>query len=304
MPAARSPDSAVTIDLTLIVPALYWFLLVRGRGWPVVTVLPVFLGSFLFASLILPPDRQATLHLIKYLAVAAELGLIGVLIHRTVRAVSHARGLAGRDMLDRVRAAVRGIMPYGRAADLVASEVAVIAYALLSWRMAPIRNGNAFTYHRKSGYGALVGALLLAIAVEIIPVHVLLSQWSGGVAWIASGLAVYGGIWLVGDLRAMQLRPITIEEDRLVVRFGLRWSMSVPLDRIEAVRFLGRSVVRDSVDLRVVLPGEQRLSIQLASHVDAVGFYGLRRRVRSCELGVDDPAGLRAILESHVHRQG
>jgi hypothetical protein len=147
-------------------------------------------------------------------------------------------------------------MPHGRAADLVVSEVAVIAYAVFSWRMAPIRNGNAFTYSRKSGYGALVGALLLAIAVETIPVQVLLSQWSGAAACIASGLAVYGGIWLVGDLRA------------------------------------------------IVSPGAQRLSIQLASHVDAVGFYGLRRRVRSFELGVDDPAGLRAILESHRHRQG
>ncbi|MGH7553278.1 MAG: hypothetical protein ACREMQ_09675 [Longimicrobiales bacterium] len=73
----RALEIAVTVDLTLFSPAMYWLLLVRGRGWPLLSVLPVFLASLVVASLLFPVGRQDTLRFIKYLAAPAELTLLG-----------------------------------------------------------------------------------------------------------------------------------------------------------------------------------------------------------------------------------
>ena len=48
----------------------------------------------------------------------------------------------------------------------------------------PAEPGPAvFSYHRKSGYGALLGALLLVFAFETLGVHFLLQRWSPAAAW-------------------------------------------------------------------------------------------------------------------------
>ncbi|MGH7542029.1 MAG: hypothetical protein ACRELC_13630, partial [Gemmatimonadota bacterium] len=268
-------EIGVTLDLTVFVPVLYWLVLVRGRGWPLASVLPVFLASLLLASFMLPAGRHGTLDVIKYLAAAAELALVGVLVHRTARAIRYGRATRNGDALERARSAVRDALGDSRAADVIAFEAAMLWYALFSWRMRSraAAEPRSFTYHEKTGYGALVVALLLGIAVEVIAIHALLARWSVSVAWIATALSLYGILWIIGDLRAVQLRPIVLEADRLVVRFGLRWSLDVPLRQIEAVRLIGGSVVQDRVDLRMALPGSRRVSILLETPVVASGIY-------------------------------
>ncbi|MGH7553279.1 MAG: hypothetical protein ACREMQ_09680 [Longimicrobiales bacterium] len=205
---------------------------------------------------------------------------------------------AGDDVKEGIRSAVRAAVPSGRAAEIIAFEVAVMWYALLWWRArsATGEGAGSFTYHRKTGYGAVVAALLLALAVEITPIHALLARWSATFAWIVTALSLYGVLWLIGDLRAIQLRPIVLRSDRLIVRFGLRWTLTVPLRQIESVRLIGGAIVHDRMDLRLALPGARRLSILLKEPVEASGVYGLRRRVQAFELGVDDPERLLKTL--------
>ena len=45
---------ALTLDLTLLVPLLYYLFIVRWRGWPPVTILPVFVGSVVLAGRLIP----------------------------------------------------------------------------------------------------------------------------------------------------------------------------------------------------------------------------------------------------------
>jgi hypothetical protein len=294
-------EVAVTLDLTLFIPALYWLILVRGRGWPLLSILPVFLASLGLASLILPEGRQASLQIIKYLAAPAELALVSVLVHRATRAVRLGRAHESHDVLERVRAAVHDVIASGKAAEIVAFETAVLWYALFSWRTAtPASDPRSFTYHKKTGYGAVVAAILLAMAVELIPIHMLLAHWSAPLAWIVTALSLYGALWLIGDCRALLLRPITLQGDQLVIRFGLRWNLSIPLAAVEGVEARRGSLKRNPVDLRLALPGSRVIAIRLREPLDALGPYGMHRTVQTLELGVDDPDHLTAALTSSV----
>ena len=61
--AAPGPIAAgLTVDLVVLVPALYYAVMIRGRGWPVITLAPVFLLSFGAASLAVPAEYHALLN--------------------------------------------------------------------------------------------------------------------------------------------------------------------------------------------------------------------------------------------------
>jgi hypothetical protein len=301
----RTLEVAVTLDLTLFVPALYWFLLVRHRSWPAYSLLPVFLVCLVLAAMMLPAGRQSTLRFIRYLAAPAELALLIVLIRRATRAVRAARAQRSSDVLERIRTSVATAIPEPHAAQIIAFETAVFWYAFFSWRIRPPATGDAadFSYHRKTGYGAVVVALLLAIAAEIVPIHATLARANGTLAWVVTALSLYGAVWLISDFRAIRLRPIRLESDRLVIRFGLRWTLSVPLDRIDQTRPIGASANAVPADLRLALPGARRISIQLNQPVVAIGIYGLQRDVMAIELGVDEPDRLLRALTTGPARE-
>jgi hypothetical protein len=292
-------ELAVTLDLTLVVPSLYWYLLVHRNGWPLLSVLPVFLATLLLASLILPADRQAALHVMSYLAVPVELALVVLLVHRAGRAVRVGRTASGTDTYERVRSAAYELVRNRRVADVLAFELGILWYAFLSWRTrsAPAAGGaRPFTHHQNAGYGAVVAVILIALAVEITPIHALIGRWSATAAWVVTGLSLYTAVWLMGDFRAIRLQSTVLDGDRLFVRLGIRWRMMVPRERIEAVRLIGGRVSEEPVDLRVALPGSRRLRLRLDSPVEAVGPWGIKRRVRVFELGLDDPEGLQEAL--------
>lgn len=289
---------AVTLDLTLFIPLLYWLLLVRPNDWPAFSVLPVFLATLILASVIVPQDRQAALHIIDYLAIPVELVLVGLLVRRARLAVRAGRSDPGSDIHERIRAATYELVRHRRAADVIAYEVSVLWYAFLSWRSADEHGAGdaAFTHHRKAAYGPVVVVILIAIAVEIIPIHALLGRWSITAAWVVTGLSLYSAIWLIGDYRAIRLEVTMLDADHLHVRFGIRWRLALPLAGIESVERIGGRVTREAADLRVALPGSRRLMIRLSSPVEAIGPWGLRRKVRVLELGLDDPERLEALI--------
>ncbi|MCH7640164.1 MAG: hypothetical protein IH855_12010, partial [Bacteroidetes bacterium] len=72
--------AAATIDLAVMVPALYFVLLVRRRGWPAVSVVPVFLLSLFAATLLIPEIHHGALDALKLLVPLIELGVLGLIV--------------------------------------------------------------------------------------------------------------------------------------------------------------------------------------------------------------------------------
>ncbi len=294
--------AALTLDLTVMVPLLYYLLLARGKGWPLISMAPVFLLSLATASFIVPATHQDLLDLLKYLVAPAEvllLGYLGLTVARTARRFrDHA---ASDDVIERLRESLYNMLKARLAADMITSEIGLFYYALFSWRARPAdpAKHGAFSYHKKNGYGPVVAGILVAMLMEVTAVHVVLWMWNPALAWVATALGVYGFLWLLGDWRAVCLRPISVEKDALIVRIGLRWTARVPFASIASVRPIeGKPPARKTPGyLEALLLGKPRYLIALNEPIVAQGLYGIRKTITTLGLAVDNTEAFETALK-------
>jgi hypothetical protein len=302
MPRVARPEilaGAVLLDLAVVVPLAYFLLFLRGKKWPVGLV-PVFLLSLVGASLVMPGDYRQFLPRARLLALPAELGLVGYLLWR-VRRVFAGLGAGGAetDVLDRLYQSFCRVLPNRRLASVFAYELGVLYYGLLCWRSRPqTADQHAFSYHRNSGYGALILTLLIVSAVEVVGMHLVVRLWSGTVAWVLSALGAYAALWMAGDYQAVRLRPVVATDDALLVRVGLRWSVSIPYAQIEQVQPRGKESLSKHTRgyLHAALLTDPQMILVLRGPVRARGPYGIEKEVRRVGLAVDEADRLRAVL--------
>ncbi len=310
---ALRPDlisAAVTFDFVVSVPCLYWWFMVRKARWPALSLLPVLVLCLLIASLLLPAERHQFLHPARYLVVFAELGaVVGV----AAKAVGAARAYRSRvragggddDPVELLRFSLRQALHAERVADVVADELALLYYALFSWRqrVLPRADEVAFSYHRESGYGSLLLTLTFVAVLELVGAHLLVAAWRGrGAAWALTALSLYGLVWLLGFYQAVRLRPVTVGADSVLVRAGLRWGIRIPFSQVEGVLqpAPGQPPPRGADYLRAVSLGEPQFIIRLREPLSARGLYGTSRRVRAVGVAVDDPAAFKELLLARV----
>jgi hypothetical protein len=174
-----------SLDVTVVVSALYYCLLVRPgiRSRPSMAI--VALAGLLHATYFFPPVGWMRT-LVAGLCEAALIGLV----------VLHVR---------------RGeALPFPPVVTkILETELTILYYALVSWRAKPIvpADARAFTIYKRVGQADLFAMLPLVSVLEIVPIHLLLNRWSPLAAWIATGLSIYGMIWLTGLARSFALRP-------------------------------------------------------------------------------------------------
>lgn len=297
MPALREPDlvaMGLIFDLLVTVPLAYYLLAVRRGGVPAITLTAVLTASFVGATLVFPGQRALLGRLFEIVSIPAEIGLVAWIGVRTRRALRNATG--EDDLPERLRNVARDVLPLRRAADAIACEMTVLVYALFAWKRRPHTPAEqeAFHYHAKSGYGAIVFALAVITLGEMIPIHILVDRWSPMAAWILTMLSAYGMLWFLADWRATRLRPHLLDEDALRIRTGLRWKVHIPRERIAAVHTKlppGAGPV-----LRAALFGASPLWIELTEPVTAEGPYGIERCTRWIAVSVDDRERFRQAL--------
>lgn len=281
---AAHPDIAawgITFDLTITIPLLYWFFVVRAKKAPVMTLAPVFVVCTLAASALVPRAHQQFLRDLGRFAVPlAELALLGAIVHRlrTRRGENPIRALLGDT----------------RIADVVESELSIVYYAFAGWRQQPAPvEGRAITFHERAGWGTILAGLLLLIAAEGIGMHLLLAQWTPAAAWTWTFLDVWGAIWLLGDYQALRLRRSFLTEDALHIRFGLRWTVTVPLASIVSIEDAHDWRRKDV--LKVAILEDPRYVITLREPLVARGLAGLRKEIRAIALLPDDDEAISAL---------
>ena len=294
----------ITLDLVVVVPGLVYFLLVRGRGWSPLVVIPAFIVSLAVAGRVLPADRQQFLRFFEWLAIPAELIVVGLVVVKARQVARRMRSAGPPDpgtLFERMREAAREVLGANLLADMLAFEIAICHCALAGWRARPVSSPLTFTYHRRVAYGAIMAALLLVLVAETIGLHLLLQRWSPAVAWVLTALSIYSAFWLLGLYQAVRLRPIRIEEDRLLIRIGLKWRVEVPFADVAAFEILRPGTVLPTRKdlLRAVVLGEARYLLRLARPLIAEGPYGIRKQVEQIAFTVDEPQRFEAALSSY-----
>jgi hypothetical protein len=314
LPRLQDADAlavGVTCDLVLLVPALYYLLLVRGRGWPALGLAPVFVISLVAASRILPAEHHRLLSALELAAVPVELGLLGWIGWRAValtRRLRSRRRTADDDAFAAIRRASREAIGSSWVAELFAQEIATFYYALCSWRTPLPDAKRGFTSYRKNSYGVFLSAIVIVLVVETVAVHLLIhTLWSSVAAWTLTAFSLYGLLWMIGDFQALRLRTTSVAADRIDIRLGTRWEVTIPRDAVTSVQSFGQPVDADCTSARaaedksakpvdLVLFGTPDVEIRLSRPVTARGLFGLRRTATTIRLQIDDPEGFIAHL--------
>lgn len=297
--------NAIVVDLVLTSSLVFWWLGVERGGMPLLVLAPVLLVGIGLAHALVGPHDPVVLKALVPAAILIEVGLVAAVL----TGVGRAAGAVGRgvdDALEDVRGRVRRVAGDGILARLLSSELTAIWYATVGWlRTVPSYDGaRVLGYHRGTGaaHGALVGASL----VEIVAVHLLVSQWSM-LAAVGLGLVgAYGAVWILADLRATRLRPVTLDDDMLVVRTGLRWTIPIPRDCIASISKPDwrRRFGTVSGELNAAVMGTVNLVVEVSQPVEAVGPFGITRKATRIGITLDAPAELIGALELESDEPG
>lgn len=293
--------AAVSFDVLVGLPILFYLLVVRPYRLPISTVGVAFAAALALGYWLIPGPQQ------QYVQWAGQtLGVLEVLMVALLLLNLRRLQLAYRtacvhipEVADRLTAAFRQV--FGRPLAPLVFELLVCYYALLSWRSRPAVavGSRVFTSYRDSAFTAYVGTVMLLSVVEMGALHLLLLRWSPGVAGGLLVLHLYGLLLLLAHARAVRLLPVQLTADHeLVVRVGFCWTARLPRATLAAARRLS--------DTPAPVPGRLNLARPLLTPPNVLvvlttpqvfnGPYGLRRVARELALYVDDAAGLLTVL--------
>lgn len=177
---------ALPLDFMVGIPLGFYLLVVRPRKLTLLAVIPVIWMGYALSVVALGSPEAGILPYLLSVLVPVELAIAVREVRKIVGVYRSAKESSDDPMAwfkDTMRYLVRKDMP----ASMTAAELSVWYYALLSWRKKPyvLPGEKAFSYHNAGGYMNMMLGLALAFPVEIVGVHMLVSQWS-----IAAAFAV------------------------------------------------------------------------------------------------------------------
>jgi len=264
----------VTFDLTLTIPLVWYFVVIRGGGVRPLSIIPVFVVCVALAAVVVPRGEQQFLHDLRYLSAPLEIVTLVLLAKRLAKV---------RD----VESAMRAMFGNSRVADFVSSELSILWYALFCWRRQPDETG--VTIHKRNGWGTIAACIVAMIGFESIGMHLLVQQWSVKAAWIVTALDLYGILWIVGDYHALRLRPTYASDGILHLRYGLRWNADLPLAAIESIAEVrSESEWKRQGVLKMAMLDEPKYLVRLSRPVTVNGLAGIRRTIHAVAILPDD----------------
>lgn len=158
----------------------------------------------------------------------------------------------------------------------------------------------AITIHERNGWGTVIACFVVLISFECVGVHLLVQHWSTKVAWILTSLDVYGVLWLIGDYRALRLRPTLIRPGGIELRYGRRLSATIARDNVAAVETItDESQWKRKGTIKLALLDDPKYLIRLREPVVATLMAGIKRKIDAIAILPDDTAAFERALTMH-----
>ncbi len=287
---------AIPLDLMVFLPTVFYFLVIKRFGLAPVLLLPVIALGGIYVFQIVRPENMTAVLIIGALALTAEV----TIAVREIRRIGKLFQSAKRSSNDPFRwfyAPVYEVVRNRRATNMLVAELTTIYYGFFSWRKKPFapHGATAFSYHKETGYTALVGVIMFLMPLEMIVLHIFLSQWSVAAAWVLTVTSLYSAIWLWGDCRASVLRPILISEDSLIINSGVRFFAEIPLSLIEETGASNPDLPKKAV-MNMGIMGSSVTWIVFTRDVEVSTFFGARKMIRAIGLSVDNASSFKKML--------
>lgn len=291
---AFTANFGVPFDLMVCVPLAFYLLVVRPRRITPFAVLPVvYLGAGISAALA-APGEPTLLPVLLTAAAGLDAAVFFVEGRRLVAAFKEARRTSD-DPFAWFLAPALLIVKQDRVARSFALELTVWYYLAFSWRAKPrMREGmQAFTCYKENGFLALIGVVAALSPIEIVGVHIALSQWSPLAAAVLTALSVYTLFWIGGMARAVVLNPILVGGGHIAVRWAFAETERFPLSNIEGIGANEPDMPKkEKLDLGTL--GANPCWITLREPVAARSALGSQRLVRAINVSPDDARAFRS----------
>lgn len=233
-----------------------WYLLLDGLIFlPLVCILcywknikKAFIKALIYACLIvllgsyIIPDEQKSIWLIlenlRYVVVAVFVALEVTAGLAVIWAIRNALG-NDTDPDNAISQYVYKVFGFNTVSSFICFEMRVWTYVLFANRIAlNAYDGNQYFYGaKKDGTQSNLLGFIYLIIFELPLVHLLLYfLWSPMVAHIVTGLTIFGLIYFVAEYRAFALRPISLTDEGVIVRYALKKSVFIKYADIEFIR--------------------------------------------------------------------
>ncbi|QBA63971.1 hypothetical protein [Muriicola soli] len=281
----------VTFDLLFTVPLVY-FLLIRKTNIPKTTVVPFFILGIIICSLILPAENQYYLNLFKtWVLPIVELSILCFVIFNIRKAIKRYQlhKTESIDFFTTLKTTCYEILPKAVVIPVV-TEIAVFFYGFVHWKKRKLKD-NEFSYHKESGTVTLLIAIIFIVAIETITFHILLAKWNTTVAWILTFLSIYSGVQIFGFVKSMFKRPISIENNKLFVRYGIMNETTIDLSSIDSIEISSKDIELNTETRKLSFLGElepHNVVIRLKEKNTLIGLFGIKRKYKNLALHVDD----------------
>ncbi|WP_296620127.1 hypothetical protein [Marivirga sp.] len=291
LPGNETLVVGITADLLLTVPLVY-FLLIRKTEIPKTTVIPIMIIGLLIGSYFLPNESQYYLNFFKtWILPIIEISVLSFVIYNVRKGIKRYKlnKTESFDFFTTLKNTCYEILPKDVVIPVV-TEIAVFYYGFLYWKKRELKE-NEFSYHKDSGTITLLIAIIFIVAIETVVFHILLAKWSSIAAWILTFLSIYSGIQIFGFLKSMLKRPISIENDRLYLRYGIMTETAIDLKDIETVEISSKDIELNQETRKLSFLGElenHNIIIRLKKENELIGLYGIKRKYRNLALYVDD----------------
>lgn len=299
-------STGITFDLLLTVPLVY-FLLIRKTSIPKTTVVPILIIGIVICTLILPTENQYYLNLFKtWILPIVELSILSFVIFNIRKGIKRYKQnkTESFDFFTTLKSTCYEILPKGLVIPVV-TEIAVFYYGFIYWKKRKLRE-NEFTYHKDSGTVTLLIAIIFIVAIETVTIHILLAKWNVIVAWILTCLSIYSGIQIFGFGKSMIKRPISIENNKLFLRYGIMNQTTIDLENIDSIEISSKDIELNKETRKLSFLGElesHNLVIRLKEENTLNGLYGIKRKYKNLALHVDKKNELKERINNALQQR-
>ncbi|MEG0375869.1 MAG: hypothetical protein RR547_07030 [Raoultibacter sp.] len=287
---------AYPLDCMVVLPALFYLLVIRRHGLSPLFVLPVMWAGAVLASFFAQGSNMTLIAVLGVGALLVEITIAVREMSKAVKSFMQAKRCSS-DAEDWFFAPLMQMTGNRRASKLASNELTMFYYVFFSWKHPETSTqGETFTYHKDSGYTAAIAGMMLAIPVEMVVMHMLIAQWNDVAAWILTATSLYAIIWLIADCRASVLKPIVIEGGMLKIRSGMRIKADIPLSSVASYqREAPKGDTKRQMNLGVM--GSASGWIIFAEPVVIETAFGGTKEIDALGVAVDDRARFARVFQ-------
>ncbi|MBI3154758.1 MAG: hypothetical protein HYZ20_05065 [Burkholderiales bacterium] len=294
------PEWPLAVDLFLVVPLAY-LVAFRPRPKQALLALATIVGlGVLFGSFVLPEKSKQLWLLLEPLRWAVVAGLVGWQLLAMAQIGLDLRSApAGQNLETRLHEVIERRLGAGTMTGLLELEARIWLYAFCrdSTRLH-FASAQAFSAHRQGGNASNQAGFLLLLAIELPIAHVMLHLFSPTLALAVTAATLYGGLFLFAEYRATRLRPVTLDDGIVHLRYGIVTDARLPVRAIVEAQAVDMRPRRASGRMRLMGMGRANVRLRLAPGTRLKTIFG-GKEIAELYIGLDEPGRFIAAVSHH-----